>query len=243
MFHHNDGCTVGMASDREDSGMRCLFGALLLILLLVNSAWAGVLRLADVTWSLTAGSSSTFYVQILNEQGVTDRLASWQLELMITPVGGATGVLQFESADLPRQPLENYLLEGDSGRLAGLPSSPIIVGPTGTVLLSDYAFSMFGSEVPRSGKTLLRIDFSAPKDAEGVFAIAAVPGADGSFWASFDTNDSDSIMRGFGGIPIDSVIPVVIGHVTIIPIPEPHGLLLLLTVAITWWFGCQVGKR
>ena len=227
--------------------MRCLFGSLFLTLLLFNSAWAGALRLADVTWSLTAGSSSTFYVEILNEQGVTDRLASWQLSLVISPVGGATGDLQFDSADLPRQEVENYLLYGDSGVLTGSPPSPIITGPTDTILLGDYALSGYGNVVPPSGKTLLKVDFSAPEDAEGDFAIAAVPGdsegTDGSFWVSFDFNDSAVPVRGFGGVPIDSADPVVIGHVTVVPVPEPHGFLLLLTVAVTWGFGCRVGRN
>ncbi len=225
--------------------MRCLFWPLLLTLLLPNSAWAGVLRLADVTWFLTAGSSSTYYVHINNEQGVTDRLASWQLSLMIIPAGNATGVLQFDSADLPRQESENYLLYGDSGVLAGSPPSPIVVGPADTVLLGDWALFGFGNEVPSSEKALLKVDFSASEDTEGVFAIAAVPGdgADGSFWASFDTNDSTSMTRGFDGIPVDGVDPVVIGHITIVPVPEPHGFLLLLAVAATWGFGCRVGRN
>ena len=217
--------------------MRCLFGALLLNLLLFNSAWASVLRLADATWSLAAGTSSTFYVEIRNEYGVTDRLASWQLSLEIAPVDGSTGELLFDSADIPRQPTENYLLEGDSYVLAGLLPSPHIPSPTSSILLSDLTISPAGIVVPPSGKTLLKVDISASENASGVFAISAVPGLSGSFWGSHDTNDSTEPFRGFGSIPIGGTDPVVIGHVSIIPVPEPHVSLLLLTVIITWICG------
>lgn len=221
--------------------MRCFFGSLLLTLLLFNSAWAGVLKIAggDVVWSSLDESSPTYYVLIFNEEGVADCLTSWQLCLKITPMEDATGSLQFASADLPRQFSENYLLYGNS---FGLTVSPP-PAPTGdTVSLGDSVLSGFGDVVPPSEekKTLLKVDFSASEDAEGVFAISAVPGID-SFWISYyGPEPEDFTMMWFKDMPIYGSEPVVIGHVTVALVPEPHGFLLLLTVAGA--FGCRVGR-
>jgi len=216
--------------------MRYLVGSFLLVLMLVGFASAANLRIVgyDVVWSSTNDPSPAYHVLILNEQGVSDRLAGWQLCLIIIPTQGATGVLQFTSADLPRQPSENYLLAGDSATLDGSdpPPSPLIVGPTDTLLLGDYALSGFGSEVPASEKMLLKVDFAASEGAQGEFAIAVVPGQENSFWASFDTNDSSEMTRGFQGIPLEGD-PVVIAKVIVnSSIPEPNGFHLLLAGAI-----------
>lgn len=214
--------------------MRCLFGSLCLTILLINSAWADTLILVgtDVEWSSKTELSPTYYVSISNENGgVVDRLASWQLTLVIQHGVGAKGDLYFNSADLP----ENYLLDGDSLVQAGVVEPPPI--SPGTVFFFDNVpFGSFGNEVPASA-ALLKLDFYASENAAGVFEIAVVTGRN-SLWGSYDTSNPEIA---FGNVPLDDIGPVVIGSVNVL-IPEPHGFLLLLTIAGTWAFGCRIGR-
>lgn len=222
--------------------MRCLVGSFLLSLLLFDSTWAGNLKIVggDVVWPSLSQPSPTFYVMIFNEQGVTNRLASWQLRLEITSVGETTGVFQFASADIPRD--ENYILFGDSSLLNGTPEpppTPLISGPMENITLLDYSLSGIGREVPPSGKTLMKLDFSASGGTQGIFAITAVPGGN-SFWTS---SENPFIPLGFDNVPLNASDPVIIGYVKVELIPEPHVFFLLLNAALTLACGFCFHKK
>lgn len=217
--------------------MRCLVGSFLVSLTLAGFACGSNLRIVgcDVAWRSLTDPTPICYALIVNETGTLDRLAAWQLCLTIFPVDGATGWVGFASADLPRDPTEDYLLAGDSGVLdvAEPPPAPLVAGPTDTLLLGDYAQSVIGEAVPSSPKTLLRMEFCASDDAQGGFAVAAVPGPENSFWASWDTNDCPDMMRGFENVPFDGGATV-IGRITVgILVPEPCDALLLFGGATT----------
>jgi hypothetical protein len=220
--------------------MRYLVGSFALVLALVSHVRGANLRIVgcDAVWTSTADPSPAYHVLVVNEQGATDRLSGWQMKLALVPTDGATGVLQFASADLPRQPTDDYLLAGDSATLdvSDPPPAPLIAGPVDSLLLGDYALSVVGGTVPSSEKMLLKADFTASKDARGLFAVMVVPGEENTFWASFDTTDCPTMIRGFGNVPLEGD-SVVIGWVAVnMLVPEPLGISLLLAA-----FACGVG--
>ncbi|MBN2291193.1 MAG: hypothetical protein JXM70_02135 [Pirellulales bacterium] len=204
--------------------MRYFFGTLCVSLLLCNFTSANSLMLVgtDVQWNPNTEPSPTSYVEIYNDTGTTDRLAGWQLKMKIEPLSGATGILQFNSADYPREPIEKYLLEGDSSYILVTPP-PAVAGPTDTVLIQDYALSGYGSEVPTTLHTLVKLDYHASADAEGIFAVTAVRGLANSLWATLDSQDSE---RGFTNVPQGEGADVAIWYVTV-QVPEPGCFLYL----------------
>ncbi|MCX7429093.1 MAG: hypothetical protein NTW96_26145 [Planctomycetia bacterium] len=201
------------------------------MLLVTSTSSAGYLVMVggDAVWPSTDDPSPICYVGIVNDQGLTDCLAGWQLKLVIVPIGDATGQLRFGMADLPRLEAEEYLLWGDSGVLDGPdpPPEPLITGPADEVVIGDYALSGFGSEIPASVKTLAKMSFVASGDAHGAFGLAVVPGPDSSFWASLDPVEFTAVIHAYGNVPATGD-RVVVGRV-LVGVPEPHVLAMLVT--------------
>ena len=204
------------------------FSACLLTLQFTGVASAGyVMMVGDkVAWPLTTAPSPTCYVGIVNDQGSTDPLAAWQLNLVIIPMNGATGELTFGTVDLPREPWEEYLLEGDSGYLEPNPPEPMIVGPEHPIWIGDYALSVFGNEIPSSTKTLAKVSFLASAGVSGEFGLAVVPGPSQSFWMSLDPVTFAEQIHTYSNVPTTGD-PVVVGRI-LVGIPEPTGLVMLL---------------
>ncbi|HEY4233762.1 MAG TPA: hypothetical protein VGM76_10065 [Lacipirellulaceae bacterium] len=200
--------------------MRFSAGALLLFVsLTANFAAAGQLSLSgqDLVWDPQQTASPEFVVGVANTAGTTDPLFAWQLGLEILPLPGATGSLQFNSADYP----PNYLLDGRSDGL-----TPPFTGPASSItVISDSDSEFTGVIVPTSGMALLQTDFVASPGTQGVFQIAVVPDEfQGANWFS-----SDFTARDFANVPFGGG-PVVIGTVTVVPEPD---MILLSMIGIT----------
>jgi hypothetical protein len=190
-------------------------GFFLCFSLIANYAVADQLSLSgqDLVWNPQQTASPDFVVGVSNTADTTDPLFGWQLGLEILPLSGATGALQFNSADLP----PNYLLDGRSGGL-----TPAFTGPASSItVISDSDSQFAGIVVPSTGAALLETDFVASPGTQGVFQIAVVPDQfQGASWFS-----SDFTARDFANVPFGGG-PVVIGTVTVVP--EPTALLLTL---------------
>jgi hypothetical protein len=202
-------------------------GFLVLIVFTAIRATAGQLSLSgqNPIWNPQQASSPEFVVGVANTSSTTDPLFAWQLGLEILSLPGATGSLQFNTAQLP----PNYLLTGRSGGL-----TPAFTGPaTSIAVISDSDSQFLGIIVPATGTALLETDFVASPNARGVFQIAVVPDQfQGASWFSSDFGARNFANAPFGGGP------VAIGTVTVVP--EPSGLLLCMSgvgVACMLWLG------
>ncbi len=188
---------------------------LMFITLTAATAAAGDLSLSggDFVWNPQQTASPEFVVGVANTSGTTDPLIAWQLGLEILPAPGATGTLQFNSADYPA----NYLLAGRSGGL-----TPTFAGPASSItVISDSDSQLVGLIVPVSGTALLETDFVATPGTQGLFQLAVVPDEfQGASWFS-----SDFAARDFANVPFGGG-PVIIGTVTVVP--EPTSLVLIL---------------
>lgn len=141
-------------------------------------------------------------------------LASWNLSLVVAPIGGATGTLEFASPGLPSS---DYILAGNSGGLI-----LNLWTPTSLAAGDDDPSAPFGVSVPSSGKYLFQTAFSTPDNARGTFGVYALPIGGGGFTS---WGDSVGTLLEFTNLPLASVNPVLMGTVTVIP--EPASVVLL----------------
>jgi hypothetical protein len=195
---------------------------------------------------VTADSELSCWVTLgIENTGVPDKLAGWQLVLQIVPVDDphhATVLIpniNDESYPHPDVTTPHYVFSSSDyfSHLSYLDSAYGDVYYFGD-MASD---PLVGEEVPASGKNLIR--FQLTSSDIGRFNILAVPD-DGtgtySAWVA-----ADSTLRSFDVVAVDgqpqwAVASVVFGT------PEPHSAAILssgLVVAVLYWQLFRKGRR
>ncbi len=168
----------------------------------------------------TRGPSPTTTIEVRNDGCFTDDLAGWSLGLQIVPDAGATGSLQFATAETPAT---NYVF-GANGQ--GI--NPIV--PSTSVMPSFDNHTGNGVAVPANAN-LLTLTFNS-MDALGTFRIMAVGNEfTGTNVTPFDTGNFPT--QPAGNVAFGSSVQL--GSVT--AVPEPSALLFGLVVVL-----CLVGK-
>ena len=167
----------------------------------------------DVQWN--GGSPPPVMVVGIEDTTATGTLlTAWQLGLEIIPDTGATGQIRFSTATIP----DSYLLDERSSGLA-----PTFTGPSTTIAtIGDQDALFTGVPVSETGQNLLQLGFDAVAGSSGCFLIAAVPGEfSGSSWYAEDFSAQE-----FLNVPLSGGA-VVLGSITIVPVPEPGTPILL----------------
>lgn len=184
---------------------------------------------ADIVWNEAVDGPPSGYmkIEILND-GVTDLLKTWTLELSLQQVSG-TGTLEFATRSIAVLG-SDYLMASNSSGLFGT------ITPT-NVYAFDYDISgpPPGVPVPASGKYLLAVNFSTPDDARGVWNLIATGGPLGSLWSDEHDNELE-----FANVPFDGT-PVVLGSITVVP--EPASVAMLATGGAGLLVGAVLRRR
>jgi hypothetical protein len=181
-----------------------------------------------------SGSPMTFgAIADAPSAGPSDNLSGWQLTLVITPLAGATGSVQFLAAATPAS---DYVFDGTSS--LGVSSAISTTSTANDTLIGfDFQFPFLGGvAVDTSGDNLMEMIFQSSGDASGTFGVSALP-IPFSEWT--DSAPPSPQARQWGNVGE----PTQLGEILIdrnggsgTPIPEPtSGVLMGAGFALVAW--------
>jgi hypothetical protein len=162
-------------------------------------------------------TSGLMTINITNLSSPSTLMAGWQLDLLIVPIGPATGSLTFATPagnpfSAPNPP--NYIFGNDNLGIEGT--------NTGSNLTAnDFYGDLGGVLVPTTGANLLQVSFSATSDASGLYGIYALEGPANTNWS-----DADGNTLFFQNVPNGDGM-VEIGEVEVSPAPTSLTLTVL----------------
>jgi hypothetical protein len=132
------------------------------------------LAMAQATFTLPSnfvvapGSSGSFGVSVTT--GTSYQVYGFNVDVVLTPVGGATGVTFTGASD---SSLSSYLLNGSSDTLSqGALNTTTNQGGASTVINSPYYVT-----VPAGTSTLIQVNYTAAPTATGIYTIGFNPGS------------------------------------------------------------------
>ena len=191
---------------------------------LCASAQASIVLTSDALstpLTMDAGSLSAeeMTLAVSSDDAPNDEMVGWMVSLQIVPETGATGRVNFQSAQVPTL---NYVF----GTSTSFFDTTISGTTSGTLAGSDTlkGYGMNFSSILEDpivipgvpGLNLLSFTFASSQDASGSFGIYVLPAL--SLWAD-GTSDHDFV---------STAQPQLVGTINVTAIPEPTSIVIMM---------------